>query len=133
MRKAALLALPLVLAAACAMPPPPPPGHPTQQCDNARARVGLKGDVLPDGWVWLCPGTPDTGNGFTWYIPSTGERGVVIGPLALDDNDGGVWLRYVVAHELCHARLFEGQEPGDWRSEADAEACNTRYGFPFPG
>lgn len=128
-RRAALV---VALAACAPYPPAPPPGNPQAQCDHARWVVSAAGDSLPDPWEFRCPGDADGDEALAVYNSQTHERFVVIGYPALDDDDGGVWLRYVVAHEFCHARAFEGLESNPWLDENATDACAARYGFPRP-
>jgi hypothetical protein len=100
---------------------------PDERCALSRGTVEHTGDVLPSGFVFRCPDTtyPHWGvtsgaSGQPHFIAVNLNR---IGP---DDAK----LRYVIAHENCHARAAVGLENYAWTDEEATDRCAADYGFP---
>lgn len=96
------------------------------RCGAALDTVSRSGDRLPDGFTFRCSdGKATDGH---WGTTSGQDRWIAADLEAIGPSDAK--LRYVVAHETCHARAYAGQEPFTWTDERAADQCAKRYGFP---
>ena len=95
------------------------PAPTSARCTAARQAVENAGNHLPAGFDFRCPGSDYPRWGATSVSPC-GSCFVSINTAAIGPNDAV--LRYVIAHEFCHANGV-----GD---ELAADACAARYGFP---
>lgn len=112
------------------------------RCDSALDDVEASGLTLPAGFDFYCPGPAIDQDGryrtglFSWSnVCQPGDHTPGIGCFIDVDEPGirsDVYLRNVIAHELCHARQTDAERNGEWTEahlEADAVACTAAYGF----
>ncbi|HUR18239.1 MAG TPA: hypothetical protein VMZ51_04795, partial [Acidimicrobiales bacterium] len=122
---------PVVIAAASA--PATASGAMGSRCTAARSDVEAAGLVLPAQFEYRCPGSTET---FTWDRQHWGtacfrmslcptSAYIAINPGLIGPNEAR--LRYVVAHETCHALDSVARRPLD---EPAADACAAAHGFP---
>ena len=129
-----------VITAAAPEPPPttvPPRVSPSpvataeERCAAALRWVGQHGLALPAGWSFRCPGEalengqPRWGVA-CWNCEGTGSWVAVdVGRIGASDAT----LRYVVAHEICHAVDYVGLGIS---TELGADLCAALHGAPRP-
>ena len=106
-----------------------------EQCRQVLADVTRRLPVPPGTYV-TCPATdaqttnPVTGerhDGYAWWYTPPHPSWVYVNARALDASPA--WARYVLAHELCHVRLWHETRSS---TEPEADACAARAGFPRP-
>lgn len=125
---------PAAVAAAPKTTPEPPvalPGNttPAERCANARQWVAEHGLALPAGWGFRCPGSAIVGGEPRWGVACWNCDGtgnwiaVDIGRIGSSDKA----LRYVIAHETCHAidYMLLGIT-----TEIGADLCAALHGAP---
>lgn len=108
------------------------PTDPAIRCERERSAVELTGLVLPGGFEYRCPGSTHLfiGDRQHWgticAYASLCPRSayVAINPAVIGPNDAR--LRYVIAHEFCHARDYQARRPV---RESTADACAAAHGF----
>jgi len=109
-------------------PPPEPPAPPAEPdpCADALARVEEAGLVLPEGVDFDCPSTQFAHHGAACWdeYPCPGRAMIAVN-LGLIGDRPADYLRYVVAHEICHILDFQA---GRRTSEAGAHACALAHG-----
>ncbi len=128
------VAAPVPTTAAVPAAPPVPRASgpsPAERCVTALQWVAQRGLRLPAGWGYRCPspalenGTPRWGVA-CWNCEGAGSW------IAVDVNRIGAsdaTLRYVVAHETCHARDYAGL---GLSTELGADLCAALHGAPRP-
>jgi hypothetical protein len=103
------------------------------RCAAGLAAVEATGLVLPALFEFRCPGSTELfpGDRQHWGVAcafaSLCPRGayVAVNPAVIGPSDAR--LRFVIAHEICHARDYVEGRPV---SEAAADACAAGHGFP---
>jgi hypothetical protein len=123
------------VAAAPAPPAPAPSPSPApseaERCDAARQWVGERGLVVPRGWDYRCPDEArDERGGEHWGIACWNCEGgshVGINVRLIGPSDAN--LRYVVAHEICHAIDYVTLGIS---TELTADLCATLHGAGRP-
>lgn len=116
---------------------PPPvalPGNstPEERCANSRQWVAQQGLSLPAGWGFRCPGqalengTPRWGVA-CWNCNGDGQSWIAVDIGRIGASDRA--LRYVIAHETCHA--IEYTTLG-LSTEITADLCAATHGAPRP-
>ena len=130
---------PTVVAATPPSPPTPVaarksvPGPVGARCMAALADVERTGLVLPALFEYRCPGSTETFTGDRQHWGTTcamvsmcpGSAYIAVNPGLIGPRDAR--LRYVVAHETCHALDSVALRPA---SERAADACAAAHGFP---
>ena len=126
---------PRVVSAPAPPPPPPPAPAPStseaERCEAARVWAAGQGLEVPAGWDYRCPdGAHDErGDGHwgiaCWNCDGGSFVGINIGLIGSSDAA----LRYVVAHEICHA--IEYATLG-LSTELTADLCATLHGAGRP-
>jgi len=110
------------------------PGNftPEERCANARQWVAQHGLVLPAGWGYRCPGQALENGAARWGIACWNCNGdgqswiaVDIGRIGHSDKA----LRYVIAHEICHAIEYTTLGIS---TELTADLCAATHGAPRP-
>lgn len=103
-----------------------------ERCANARQWVAEHGLVLPAGWGYRCPGQAVVDGAARWGMACwncTGDGqswiAVDIGRIGASDKA----LRYVIAHEICHAIDYVGLGIS---TEIGADLCAALHGAPRP-
>ena len=103
-----------------------------ERCANARQWVAQQGLVLPAGWGYRCPGQAIVDGAAKWGMACWNCNGdgqswiaVDIGRIGASDKA----LRYVIAHEICHA--IEYLTLGI-STEVTADLCAATHGAPRP-
>lgn len=87
---------------------------------------------LPSGWGYRCPGQAQVNGSDRWGLACWNCQGdgswiaVDVGRIGLSE----VALRYVVAHEICHANDYES--PLHVSTELGADLCAALHGAPRP-
>ncbi|MEA2901862.1 MAG: hypothetical protein QOH36_1749 [Actinomycetota bacterium] len=113
-------------------PPAPASASATDRCAAARQWVDGQGLVLPAGYGFRCPGAAVMGETPRWGVtcwncaPGSGNY------IAVDIDRIGpsdATLRYVVAHETCHAIDFALTGIS---TEIGADLCAALHGAPRP-
>lgn len=109
------------------VPAPPEPPSP-DPCAEALAWVADAGLPLPAGVDYHCPSTqfPHHGAACWDWGPCAGGAFVAVN-LARMAGSRTEYLRYVVAHEVCH--ILDFQRTGT-TTEAGADACAAAHGAP---
>lgn len=116
-------------------PPPvaPPSGRSAaERCAAALQWVGGQGLSLPAGWGFRCPGLALERGVPKWGVACWNCEEVEGSWIAVDIGRIGpsdVTLRYVVAHEICHARDYAGL---GLSTELGADLCAALHGAPRP-
>ena len=103
------------------------------RCRAALADVEATGLVLPAVFEYRCPGSTELFAGARQHWGTTCAQTslcpngayVAINPAVIGPSESR--LRYVVAHEICHARGYIAHRPVD---EAAADSCAAAHGFP---
>jgi len=122
-----------------ARPTPPPTAPPVTsasvtpeaRCAAARQWVEAHGLVLPAGWGFRCPGEAlvagtDRWGVACWNCEGTGSWiAVDVGRIGPSEAT----LRYVIAHETCHAIDYTGL---GITTEIGADLCASVHGAPRP-
>ena len=103
-----------------------------ERCANARQWVAQQGLVLPAGWGYRCPGQAVVDGAPKWGMACWNCNGdgqswiaVDIGRIGASDKA----LRYVIAHEICHAIEYMGLGIS---TEITADLCAALHGAPRP-
>jgi hypothetical protein len=103
---------------------------PAERCANARQWVAEHGLTLPAGWGFRCPGTALVAGELRWGVACWNCEGngsswiaVDIGRIGSSDKA----LRYVIAHETCHA--IDYMTLG-LTTELQADLCAALHGAP---
>lgn len=107
-------------------------GAVASRCTAARSHVEAAGLVLPAQVEYRCPGSTETFTGDRQHWGTACLRMslcptsayIAINPGLIGPNEAR--LRYVVAHETCHALDFVARRPLD---EAAADACAAVHGY----
>lgn len=114
-----------------ALPPPAPlpaPAPEPDRCADALAWVAGQGLVLPKGVAYHCPSTRFAHQGAAcWNWGPCRGHGFIAINMGLLEGTTTEYLRYVVAHEVCHIHDF--RRTGK-TSEAAADACAAAHGAP---
>ncbi len=118
--------------------PAPPPAErpswgnsPEQRCASALQWVSSHGLNLPAGWGYRCPGKAIVNGAEKWGMACWNCEGtgswiaVDIGRIGASDAT----LRYVVAHEICHAIDYMTLGAS---SELGADLCAATHGAARP-
>jgi hypothetical protein len=110
------------------------PGNttPEERCANVRQWVAQQGLVLPDGWGYRCPGAAMENGTARFGLACWNCVGDGVSWVAIDIGRIGAserWLRYVVAHEICHAKEFMTL---GLSTELTADLCAALHGAPRP-
>lgn len=103
------------------------------RCAAARSDVEAAGLVLPAQFEYRCPGSTELFAGDRQHWGTTcsmaslcrGHSYIAINPGLIGRSEAR--LRYVVAHETCHALDVAARRPLD---ESAADACAAAHGFP---
>ena len=103
------------------------------RCRAALRDVEAAGLALPDLFEYRCPGDARLFPGDTQHWGSTCAYAslcpdgayVAVNPTAIGASEAR--MRYVVAHEICHALDFLAHRPV---SEAGADSCAAAHRFP---
>jgi hypothetical protein len=120
-----------VAAAAPVAAPPAPSASTAERCAAARQWVEAHGLVLPAGYGFRCPGPAMQGETPRWGITCWNCAGAG-SYIAVDIDRIGpsdATLRYVVAHETCHANDFATLGVS---TEIGADLCAALHGAPRP-
>ena len=114
-------------------PPPvalPTNNTPVERCANARQWVAEHGLALPAGWGFRCPGSANVNGEAKWGVACWNCEGngsswiaVDIGRIGASDKA----LRYVIAHETCHAIDYVTL---GLTTELQADLCAALHGAP---
>lgn len=117
--------------------PAPEPARPApgaaERCASARQWVAGQGLVLPAGFAFRCPDPAIFADGASrwgitcWNCGAPGGSYIAINIDRIGPSDDT--LRYVVAHETCHA--IQDVTTGV-TSEESADACAAAHGAPPP-
>lgn len=104
------------------------PGGPVGPCAEALAWVTNAGLRLPSGAGYQCPSTQFAHHGVacSYAAPCPGSRYIAIN-IALMGDVTPEYLRYVVAHEVCHLLHFDARRES---TEPQADDCAAAYGAP---
>ena len=100
-----------------------------ERCAAALKWVGQRGLVLPAGWGFRCPGQAPENGQPRWGVACWNCEGdgswvaVDVGRIGASDAT----LRYVVAHEICHAIDYMGLGTS---TELGADLCAAVHGAP---
>lgn len=101
-----------------------------ERCANARQWVAQQGLALPAGWGFRCPGQAVVDGAAKWGMACWNCNGdgqswiaVDIGRIGASDKT----LRYVIAHEICHAIDFTTLGIS---TELGADLCAATHGAP---
>jgi|GEM_PF-3515222 hypothetical protein len=111
----------------------PAPGPVNTRCAAARQDVEATGLVLPDRFEFRCPGNTELSRGgrqhwgVTCSYASLCPGGAYVAVNLDRIGPSEARLRYVVAHEICHAVDVEARRP---LREPAADACAAAHGFP---
>jgi hypothetical protein len=103
-----------------------------ERCANSRRWVAEHGLALPAGWGFRCPGqalengTPRWGVA-CWNCNGDGQSWIAVDIGRIGASDKA--LRYVIAHETCHA--IEYTTLG-LSTELTADLCAATHGAPRP-
>lgn len=103
-----------------------------ERCANARQWVAQHGLVLPAGWGYRCPGqalengTPRWGVA-CWNCAGDGQSWIAVDIGRIGASDKA--LRYVIAHEICHAIEYTTLGIS---TELTADLCAATHGAPRP-
>ena len=117
-------------------PPPPPPAprveaSEAERCEAARRWAAERGLEVPAGWDYRCPdGARDEQGEGHWGIACwncAGGSYVGINIRLIGSSDAT--LRYVVAHEICHALDYVTL---GLSTELTADLCATLHGAGRP-
>jgi hypothetical protein len=101
-----------------------------ERCANARQWVAEHGLALPAGWGYRCPGqalengTPRWGVA-CWNCNGDGQSWIAIDIGRIGASDKA--LRYVIAHEICHAIEYTTLGIS---TELTADLCAALHGAP---
>jgi hypothetical protein len=107
------------------VPEAPPPADP---CREALTWVSEAGLPLPPGVGYHCPSTEFAHHGAAcWHASPCPATAFISVNLDLMAGTGTLYLRHVVAHEVCHILDFQA---GTTTSEAGADACAAAHGAP---
>jgi hypothetical protein len=111
--------------------PPPAAASDAQRCAAALQWVSGRGLNLPPGWGFRCPGQALVDGVPRWGMACWNCEGngswIAVDIARIGSSDAT--LRYVVAHELCHAQdyMLLGNS-----SELGADLCAALHGAPRP-
>ena len=114
--------------------PAAPPASSTaeERCANARQWVAQQGLVVPAGWGYRCPGQAIVDGAPKWGMACWNCNGdgqswiaVDIGRIGASDKA----LRYVIAHEICHAKDYTTLGIS---TEIGADLCAATHGAARP-
>lgn len=87
------------------------------------AGIGLP---LPAGVGYRCPSTMFAHHGAScWYAAQCPNGRFIAINTELMGNVSQAYLRYVVAHEICHMMHFDARRSS---TEPEADACAASYG-----
>ena len=111
------------------------PGNftPEERCANSHQWVVDHGLALPAGWGFRCPGQALVNGAERWGVACWNCNGDGTSWIAVDIGRIGssdAALRYVIAHETCHAIDYAGL---GITSEVGADLCAALHGAPRPG
>lgn len=99
---------------------------PEELCADALAWVESAGLALPSGTGYHCPSTQFGHHGAAcWYAAGCPRGRFIAVNVDLMGQVTPDYVRYVVAHEICHIVQFDA---GQASTEADADACAAGYG-----
>jgi hypothetical protein len=122
---------PAVVAPAPPRPPAPQPAGQADRCEAARQWASGAGLNVPAGWDYRCPDLAlDAQGGQHWGLACwncAGQSFVGINIVLIGSSDAT--LRYVVAHEICHANEFVTLGVS---TELTADLCAALHGAPRP-
>lgn len=105
---------------------PVPPTTAEERCAEALRWVAAAGLPLPAGVGYRCPSTLFAHHGAScWYAAECPRGRFIAINVELMGNVSQTYLRYVVAHEICHMRHFNA---GQSSTEGEADACAASYG-----
>lgn len=117
-------------------PSPPPPAVPAaaseaDRCEAARRWVAERGLEAPSGWAFRCPdeARDERGQGHWGIACWNCEGGSYIGINIRLIGSSDAALRYVVAHEICHAVDYVTL---GLSTELTADLCATLHGAVRP-
>lgn len=103
-----------------------PPATPEERCAEALAWVAGIGLPLPAGVGYRCPSTMFAHHGAScWYAAQCPTGRFIAINTELMGDVSQTYLRYVVAHEICHIMHFDA---GQSSTEPEADACAASYG-----
>jgi hypothetical protein len=103
-----------------------PPASPQERCAEALQWVAGIGLPLPAGVGYRCPSTMFAHHGAScWYAAQCPNSRFIAINTELMGNVSQTYLRYVVAHEICHMMHFDA---GRSSTEPEADECAASYG-----
>jgi hypothetical protein len=103
------------------------PPSPQQRCADALAASAAAGLPLPAGAGYRCPSTLFAHHGAScWYAAQCPNGRFIAINLELMGDVSPAYLRYVVAHEVCHMIQFDA---GLSSTEPEADACASAHGI----
>jgi hypothetical protein len=103
-----------------------PPASPEQRCADALQWAAAAGLPLPRGVGYRCPSTLFAHHGAScWYAAQCPNGRFIAINTQLMGNVSQTYVRYVVAHEICHMMHFDA---GRSSTEAEADACAAAHG-----
>ncbi len=111
----------------------PTTATPEARCAEARQWVAEHGLTLPAGWGFRCPGTAIVAGEARWGVACWNCEGNGSSWIAVDIGRIGsstAALRYVIAHETCHAIDYVGVL--GITTEVGADLCAAVHGAPRP-
>jgi hypothetical protein len=103
-----------------------------ERCAAAQQWVAQHGLALPAGWGFRCPGTALVGGAERWGVACWNCEGNGSNWIAVDIGRIGAsdaTLRYVIAHETCHAMDYMAL---GLTTEVGADLCAGLHGAPRP-
>jgi hypothetical protein len=103
-----------------------------ERCASASQWLAQQGLRLPAGWGYRCPGAAVLNGASHWGVACWNCEGNGASWIAADvDRIGSsdAALRYVVAHETCHAIDYATTGV---TTEAGADLCAAQHGAPRP-
>lgn len=108
---------------------PPAPAPNDNPCADALTWVAEAGLLLPAGVDYLCPSTMFAHQGTACWRNGIYCPGGGLVAINMDRLQGAStsYLRYVVAHEVCHIQEFQAK---GWTTEPSADACAAAHGAP---
>jgi hypothetical protein len=110
----------------------PTGSSPEERCAIAHQWVMEHGLSLPAGWGFRCPGSAIVAGAPRWGVACWNCEGNGANWIAVDVGRIGAStaaLRYVIAHETCHAIDYMGL---GITTEVGADLCAALHGAPHP-